>query len=73
MTAAREIISRLGGYRAVAAEMPCDASRVFRWQEGGIPAHRWPRILQIAADRGVEVTLEMLVGSPPVIAEKAGA
>ena len=66
----KDVIDRLGGYRAVALEIPCDPTRVFRWQSEGIPGHRWPRILQIAQTHAADVSLDMLMSTQP---ERASA
>jgi phage terminase Nu1 subunit (DNA packaging protein) len=63
---ATDIIAALGGYRSLAAVLGVDASRVFRWQREGIPAHRWRAVLAEAERQGrAEITADALARAVP--------
>jgi hypothetical protein len=48
-----EVIRALGGYRALARSLGLDMSVTFRWPKRGIPPRRWPAIIEMARERGV--------------------
>lgn len=60
----RQIVNALGGYRFIASALGVSAVAAWRWQERGIPAKHWPRLIEMAAERGVaEITPETLMRS----------
>ena len=62
---ARELIAALGGYQTLAERIGADRTTVCRWQRYGIPAHRWPSILRVAAEDRAPVSLETLQKCAP--------
>jgi len=55
-------INALGGVRAAARALNCDASAVSRWQQSGrVPSGRQKRILELAWERGVDLTANDLI------------
>lgn len=57
----REIIDRLGGYRAVAAATGNRSNTVVKWAVRGIPSKLWPEIVRMARKKRVsEITIEAL-------------
>jgi hypothetical protein len=56
-----EIIDQLGGDVAVADTLGLDASRPRRWRRWGIPAERWPALVEMARAKGLAaITFEAL-------------
>jgi hypothetical protein len=67
------LIDHLGGWRVVARKLNVAPTTVWRWQENGIPAERWPAVLQLAKRVGLVVTVDQLLRASPVVRRKAGA
>jgi hypothetical protein len=59
------LITKLGGYRAVAEAVGRSPSRVHRWQDEGIPAQSWRAVVEAARSRGLSLTLDDLAAMRP--------
>jgi hypothetical protein len=59
------LITKLGGYRALANAVGRSPSRVHRWQDEGIPAQSWRAVLAAAHERGLSLTLDDLAAMMP--------
>lgn len=58
----RQIVNALGGYRIIASDLGLSPVAVWRWQQRGIPAKHWPRVIEMARANGVDaVTSESLM------------
>lgn len=60
-----DVILRLGGYIHLAKVFDTNPSVTWKWTRLGIPFERWPRVLEIAQERGVELTADDLLKSFP--------
>lgn len=59
------LITKIGGYRDLAAAVGRHPGNVWKWMERGIPADCWLAVRDFARTRGVEVTLEELAAMRP--------
>lgn len=48
----KQIISALGGYRDLAADLDLHPTTTFKWMSTGIPSSRWVEIEALAKKRG---------------------
>jgi hypothetical protein len=54
---AKVVVSALGGVRAAARLLECDASTVSRWQVSGrVPSSWQRRVLELAWSKGIDLT-----------------
>lgn len=61
-----QIISALGGYRALAAEMDLHPTTTFKWTQTGIPPSRWLEIETLAKKKGKRgINLDVLARNRP--------
>jgi hypothetical protein len=62
ITPAELVIGAFNGVRATARELGCDPSAVSRWKKTGlIPGSYQRRILELAWERGVDLTAHDLI------------
>lgn len=61
-----EIISELGGYKAVAKIFMLHPTAVFRWTKGEIPLNWWAEVERLARSQGnYEITQQMILENRP--------
>lgn len=66
------VIDELGGTGKVASSLGLEDSTVSGWRTRGIPPARWPALVRLATERGVEgLTFEVLAGLPEQVEARA--
>ena len=58
------VLKELGGNTEIAAEIGVDDTTVSTWRRRGIPARRWPALVELASRKGKPVTFETLAALP---------
>lgn len=75
---ASSLIEQFGGHKSLAEALGVDETRVFRWTYpkgraggtgGAIPPRHWPKLLELAKAKDIELTADDLVRASAVAQE----